>query len=164
MPVGKLTGGVHCMLELVGKIVGSAIHGHMSGGVGSSRINVGPVHCPPVVAEHLIEEDTLAAAVAIAERVDQRELGPVRGDRDGGGIAIRRARRSVSDLGEEPIELVVEELRTGVRDSKGAGVAGAQLAGPAGYALSTSPERTLCGIFAASRVHNLLGAGLLWAG
>ena len=106
------------------EIPATCTDGHMSGGVGSSRIDVGPVHRPAVVAEHLTEEDPLASAVAVAERVDQRELGPVCSDRVGGGITIRGARQLAGDLRKDSVEFVGEELRPGVRDSKGAGVAG----------------------------------------
>lgn len=102
----------------------------MPGGVGRSGVDVSPVHGPAGMTEHLIEEDALAAAVAIAERVHQCQLGPVRGDGVGGCVAVRGAGWLRGDLAEDPVELNAQELRSGVGESEGASTCGAEFTSP----------------------------------
>jgi len=79
-----------------------------------SRVDVHPVDGPTGVAEHLVEEDPLAAAVPVTEGVDQCEFWPVPGDGVGCGMAVSGAGSSGSDLGEDPVQFFGQELWPGV--------------------------------------------------
>lgn len=76
------------MPELVGEVVGPAVQGHVARGVGCGRVDVSPVDSPSRVAEQLVKEDTWAAAVPVAERVDQGQLSPVHRDGVSSGVAV----------------------------------------------------------------------------
>src|SRR5699024_12277980 len=113
-----------------GEVGRAAAQRQGEGGLHGSGVHVSPDHGTARVAEHLIEEDALAATVAIAERVDQGQLGPVPGDGVGGGVAVRSAGQVGCDLVEDPVELVAQELRPGVGEAEGASVGGAKLSRP----------------------------------
>ncbi|WP_371204882.1 hypothetical protein [Dietzia sp. UCD-THP] len=130
MAVSEFCCGVDGVSKLVGEIIGPIVPSHVARGVSCCSIDVGPVDSPSGMPEHLVEEDSLAAAVPVAKRVDQRELGPVHGDGVGGGVGVGGAGRPGGDLTENPVEFIGQELRPGVGDAESGSVACAELAGP----------------------------------
>lgn len=97
---GEVGSRMHSMQKLVGKVVGPVVDGHVPGGVRGSGVDVRPVQCPACMSEHLVKEHALAATVAVAEGMHQRELGPVRRDGVGGGVTVSCTWRPNGDLCE----------------------------------------------------------------
>ena len=86
--VGEVCSRMHGVSKLVSEVVGPTVQGHVASGMGCCGIDVGPIDSPAGVTKHLIEEHALAAAVAVAERVDEGQFGPVRGDGVGGDTRV----------------------------------------------------------------------------